>query len=60
MNDQTAIWALGVAFTGAGIGGFVILGLLAWCWWADRRKCDHERMRTVNADGWCLVCGKEV
>lgn len=33
----TPIHALAVAFLGAGLGGVLILGLLAWCWWKDRR-----------------------
>jgi hypothetical protein len=34
-----AIWAVGIATTGCGVGGVVFFGLgLAELWWVDRRR----------------------
>jgi hypothetical protein len=29
-------------------------------WREGNRQCDHKGLATVNADGFCLICGKEV
>ena len=43
----------------------VVVGMLIenYRWSKNLRalaKCDHDKMSTANADGWCLICGKFV